>query len=162
MIPEVEVDLQVAIAEKNGLYLPNNQELAEWAAITLAKVNYEEPTVSVSIRVVSEDEITELNKNYRNIDKPTNVLSFPYEALPDVEIDLLGDIVVCAAVMQIEAQQQSKNIEQHWAHIIIHGVLHLLGFDHAEDTTAEEMESLEVSILSSLGIPNPYGEVNTP
>ena len=75
---------------------------------------------------------------------------------------LLGDVVICAKVVESEAKHQSKTCEQHWAHMIVHGTLHLLGYDHINDSEAEQMEQLEITILSGLGIPNPYGELNTP
>ena len=162
MIPAIELDLQIALNENTGLYLPAEKDLVEWISATLVKADYKNPAASVSVRVVDEKEIAELNKKYRQIDKSTNVLSFPYEALPGVEIDLLGDVVICAAVVQEEALAQSKAVEQHWAHIVIHGVLHLLGYDHVDEKQAEQMESLEIDILSKLGIPNPYGELNIP
>ena len=162
MIPDVELDLQNALQKQTDLYVPEDNLLIEWIRAALVKADYKKPEAVISIRVVDTDEITELNKKYRQIDKSTNVLSFPYEALPDVEVDLLGDVVVCAAVVEAEALEQSKTVEQHWAHIVIHGVLHLLGYDHVEEQQAEKMESLEIDILSNLGIPNPYGELNIP
>lgn len=161
MIPELELDLQVALNPGADNYIPEAEELSHWITQALLKVGYDKLNASISLRVVEEKEITSLNKTYRNIDKPTNVLSFPYDALPDVDINFLGDIVVCASVLQNEASEQSKSVEQHWAHIIIHGVLHLLGYDHIEDEQAEKMESMEIEILSTLGIPNPYGELET-
>lgn len=162
MIPEVELDLQVAVENEPGLNIPSEKILADWIKVALARSDYNKPAVTVSIRIVDKDEITQLNKKYRNIDKATNVLSFPYEALPDVDLNFLGDVVVCAAVVEAEALEQSKTSEQHWAHMVIHGVLHLIGYDHVEEKQAEEMEALEIDILSNLGIPDPYGELNTP
>ena len=158
MTPKVELELQVAIKNKPELYIPGEKLLIDWITMALLKANYKKPAAIISLRIVDEDEITELNKNYRQIDKPTNVLSFPYDALPGVDINLLGDVAVCASVVKSEATQQSKTLEQHWAHIIIHGVLHLLGYDHIEDKQAEEMEALEISILKGMGFANPYEE----
>lgn len=162
MIPEVELDLQVVIDDKSGVFIPDRKLLLDWITKALEQSGYNKSDAIVSLRIVDKKEITELNKNYRNIEKATNVLSFPYEALPEVELNLLGDIVVCATVVNAEASQQEKPVEQHWAHIIVHGVLHLLGYDHVEDKQAEQMEALEIDILSNLGIPDPYGELNTP
>jgi probable rRNA maturation factor len=162
LIPVIELDLQLALNDKNGLFVPGENMINTWLTEALTKSGYDKENATVSVRIVSEEEITELNNKYRHINKTTNVLSFPYESLPGVEINLLGDIVACASVIQAEALQQSKLVEQHWAHIIIHGLLHLLGYDHIEKQQAEQMESLEVDILSNLGIPNPYGELNTP
>ena len=162
MIPEVELDIQVAINDKPARYVPTETLLIDWITLALGKAGYKKQNAIVSLRIVDEEEIKDLNKKYRNIDKSTNVLSFPYEALPEVDINLLGDIIICAAVVESEALEQSKTVEQHWAHMIIHGVLHLLGYDHIEDQQAVEMETLEIDILSNLGIPDPYGELNTP
>ncbi|MBT8125104.1 MAG: rRNA maturation RNase YbeY, partial [Gammaproteobacteria bacterium] len=97
-----------------------------------------------------------LNKQYRHIDKATNVLSFPAEIPSEVGINFLGDIVICAPVVDHEVQQQNKASNAHWAHLLIHGILHLQGCDHENDQTADEMESLEIEILQKLNIPNPY------
>jgi probable rRNA maturation factor len=90
------------------------------------------------------------------MDKPTNVLSFPFESPPEVKLDLLGDLVICAEVVEQEAQQQNKNLMHHWAHMIVHGTLHLLGYDHVEDSDAQQMEALEITILAKLAIDDPY------
>ncbi len=115
----------------------------------------------VSVRVVSKDEIRQLNRDYRDKDKPTNVLSFPagpIEGLPDDEPVPLGDIVVCAAVVAEEAESQGKRPQDHWAHMLVHGTLHLMGFDHQEDSEAAEMEGKETEVLTGHGLPDPYGE----
>lgn len=114
----------------------------------------------LSLRIVDQPEMQALNKRYRSKDKPTNVLSFPAElppGLPDeIALPLLGDVVICAPVVMCEAQMQNKPLAAHWDHMLIHGVLHLLGFDHETDNEAEEMESLETRLLKELGWPCPY------
>ena len=110
----------------------------------------------LSIRIVDEAESAELNQTYRHKSGPTNVLSFPCEVPAGVPNDLLGDLVICAPVVEREALEQCKNSEAHWAHMVIHGVLHLRGYDHLQEDEAEHMEALEVEILDGLGYPNPY------
>ena len=100
-----------------------------------------------------------LNRDYRDKDKPTNVLSFPggnVAGLPDDEPSTLGDIVICPAVLAAEAAEQGKPLEHHWAHLCIHGALHLAGYDHVEESDAKSMESLETELLAKLGVPDPY------
>ena len=113
----------------------------------------------VSVRIVDAEEIQALNRDYRGKDRPTNVLSFPagdIAGLPDDEPAPLGDIVVCASVVQEEASTQGKTLGDHWAHMLIHGALHLLGYDHQSDEEAEAMEALERTILGAHGIADPY------
>ncbi len=110
----------------------------------------------LTLRVVDKDEIQTLNKTYRHIDKPTNVLSFPFEAPAQVQLPLLGDVVICHDVVLEEAHQQQKTIAHHWAHMVIHGVLHLIGYDHMNDSEAQRMENLEIQILNKLSIADPY------
>ena len=110
-----------------------------------------------TIRVVGHDEGRELNRQYRDKDKPTNVLSFSYEDDdPDAELEYIGDIVLCYPVVESESLEQGKSIEQHLFHLIVHGTLHLCGYDHEESEEAEQMEQLEIQILDKLGIQNPY------
>jgi len=110
----------------------------------------------VTLRIVDEPEGHELNHQYRGKDYPTNVLSFPFEAPPGVELGLLGDLVICAGVVEREAREQGKTPEAHWAHLLIHGMLHLQGYDHQDPDEAETMENLEVHLLAELGFPDPY------
>jgi len=158
---ELEVDIEVALQHDLAIYIPTDTMIKSWIAATLKKISHTAP-VQLSIRIVDEQEISGLNKKYRNKNQATNVLSFPYQAFPGVDVSLLGDVVVCAKVVEQEAQQQYKSVEQHWAHMIVHGTLHLLGFDHIDEADAEQMENLEIDILADLGIPNPYGEIKTP
>jgi probable rRNA maturation factor len=109
-----------------------------------------------TIRVVDEPESQLLNKTWRGKDKPTNVLSFPAEDSEYLDYDHLGDLVICAAVVKAEALQQNKKPVSHWAHMVIHGMLHLQGFDHVTDSEAEQMEAKEIEILTTLGHTNPY------
>ncbi len=119
---------------------------------------------NLTICIVDSQAMQAMNLLYRQKDYPTNVLSFPNQLDPDLPIQLLeeidqnhlGDIAICADVVEEEAAKQSKELFDHWAHIVIHGVLHLQGYDHEEDAEAEEMESLERKILSSIGIDDPY------
>jgi len=139
--------------------LPSDAQLQQW--IEAALCDYTQ-NAEVLIRIVDTEEITELNQQYRHKSGATNILSFPLDMPEGVEgIDLLGDLVVCAAVLEREALEQGKRLHDHWAHIIIHGVLHLLGYDHIEELEANEMEAKEIEILAQLHINNPYQEQET-
>ncbi|MDW6016408.1 rRNA maturation RNase YbeY [Vibrio plantisponsor] len=147
----IELDLQLAVEDENGL--PSEANFATWleAAITPFQEQAE-----VTIRIVDSEESHQLNMDYRGKDKPTNVLSFPFEAPPGMELDLLGDLVICRQVVEQEASEQNKPLLAHWAHMVVHGSLHLLGYDHIEDNEAEEMESLETELMQKLGFEDPY------
>lgn len=150
------LDMQVA-DELEGWshFLPNEQQLTLWASTALAqRCSFTEP--ELTIRLVEVEESHELNFEYRGKDKPTNVLSFPFEVPEHVPLELLGDLIICAPVVQQESEQQNKTAEQHWAHMVVHGCLHLLGFDHIKDEEAEIMENLERQIMAELGYPDPY------
>ncbi|MEY0233934.1 rRNA maturation RNase YbeY [Providencia manganoxydans] len=148
---EVILDLQIASEETVGL--PSEALFQRWLEAVLSKF---QPQSEVTIRVVDEAESHHLNLIYRGKDKPTNVLSFPFEAPPEVELPLLGDLIICRQVVEQEALEQQKTAEEHWAHMVVHGCLHLLGYDHIEDDEAEEMEGLETEILAELGYADPY------
>jgi probable rRNA maturation factor len=136
-------------------FLPSEEQLTLWASTALqGRTEFDEP--ELTIRLVAEEESQELNHEYRGKDKPTNVLSFPFEAPPEVPIELLGDLIICAQVVQDESIEQGKTAEAHWAHMVVHGCLHLLGYDHIKDDEAEIMEDLERQILAALGYPDPY------
>ena len=145
------LDLQLACANPEGL--PTEAQLQGWLEGTILGFQEE---AEVTVRLVDEAESRELNHTYRGKDKPTNVLSFPFEAPPGMELPLLGDLVICRQVVEAEAIEQNKPLMAHWAHMVVHGSLHLLGYDHIEDEEAEEMEQLERDILQEMGIPDPY------
>ncbi|AMG31255.1 rRNA maturation RNase YbeY [Grimontia hollisae] len=145
------VDLQ--IATQNTDNLPTDTQFQQW--FEQAVQSFREQA-EVTIRLVDEEESQSLNRDYRGKDKPTNVLSFPFDAPPGIELDLLGDLVICRQVVEKEAEEQNKDLFAHWAHMVVHGSLHLLGYDHINDEEAEEMESLEISIMNALGFDNPY------
>ena len=156
----IELDLQNALIQQPP-GLPAEVEFQRWVEAALNESGTERGETQLTIRLVDEAEITELNATYRNKDKPTNVLSFPFEAPPGVDIPLLGDIIICAAVVVREADEQGKPLQAHWAHMVIHGTLHLLGYDHIDDDEAEQMEGLEIALLGGLGYANPYIENQT-
>ncbi|OJF67703.1 rRNA maturation RNase YbeY [Alteromonas sp. V450] len=134
--------------------IPTSSELERWANVVLAYEGVSEQEITV--RFTDEVESQALNFEYRGKEKPTNVLSFPFEAPPGIEMNLLGDLVICAPVISREAKEQQKAVVDHYAHMTVHGLLHLMGYDHIEDADAEEMESKEIEILAQLGIDDPY------
>ena len=146
----LEVDVQVACDEDD---LPGRADLCAWARAAVGTLRED---AELTIRIVDEAESTRLNSRYRNKDGATNVLSFPFDAPEGVDVPLLGDIVVCAPVVRREANEQSKSVSSHWAHMVVHGALHLLGFDHEQARAADEMEAMEKRILADLGFDNPY------
>lgn len=145
------IDLQIACEQETGL--PTAEQIEQWAT---AAVQPKSDEVEMTVRIVDEAESHALNLNYRGKDRPTNVLSFPFECPDEVELPLLGDLVICRQVVEREAQEQDKPLMAHWAHMVVHGSLHLLGYDHIEDDEAEEMESLETQIMTGLGFADPY------
>lgn len=148
---EVILDLQQACESDIGL--PPESDFQRWLEAVLPQFQEES---EVTVRLVDEAESQQLNHTYRGKEKPTNVLSFPFEAPPGIELPLLGDLIICRQVVEREAVEQEKSLEAHWAHMVIHGSLHLLGYDHIEDDEAEEMEGIETEIMLALGYPDPY------
>jgi probable rRNA maturation factor len=144
------LDLQIASKVEA---LPSEPEFLTWLSATIDRAA---PTAEITVRIVDEAESQQLNHDYRDKDRPTNVLSFPFQAPPGVEMPILGDLVICAPVVQREAAEQQKSCQAHWAHLVIHGTLHLLGYDHIEEGEALIMESREKEILATLGLPDPY------
>ena len=147
----IYLDLQIATENTEGMPTEADFQQCLEAAILLFQ-----PNAEVTIRLVDEAESHTLNHTYRGKDKPTNVLSFPFESPPGVELDLLGDMIICRQVVEKEAIEQDKPLLAHWAHMVVHGSLHLLGYDHIEDDEAEEMESLETEIMQKMGFADPY------
>ena len=152
---ELELDLQNAIsaADSQRLGVPTDARFEQWVA---AALDGRLDEAQLTIRITDEAEIRELNATYRGKDKPTNVLSFPFEAPAGITVPLVGDLVICAPVVEREAREQGKDPEAHWAHMVIHGMLHLQGYDHIHDDDAEVMEGLEIRLMRQLGYNNPY------
>jgi probable rRNA maturation factor len=147
----LEVDLQVAVEAAD---LPTEEDFVRWA--NAAWQGDEDAASGVVVRLVDVAESRRLNAEYRHKDHPTNVLSFPYEPMPGMAFHHIGDLVICAPVVAEEAAQQGKPATAHWAHMVVHGMLHLQGFDHVDNTEAERMEALETGILDELGFAAPY------
>lgn len=150
---KTDVELQVAVVNQEGI--PDEETLAKWAQKAL-EIGGRTTDAELTVRVVEPDEIQHLNGIYRHMDKPTNILSFPFECPEEIELPLIGDLIVCLKVLQKEALEQHKSIEEHFAHLIVHGCLHLIGYDHIKDEDAAVMEPLEIKAVEALGFDNPY------
>lgn len=153
--------IEIDINNPNTLYHPAEDKLKVWAEHTLSVLKKDHAIVSIEI--VSSKEMQHYNNSYRAKNKPTNILSFPFEAPPGLPKDnetehFLGDLIICPEVLQKEAKEQHKLLDAHWCHILIHGILHLVGYDHIDEEAALEMESIEIALLAKLGIDNPYVE----
>ncbi|MCX2768822.1 rRNA maturation RNase YbeY [Pseudoalteromonas sp. B530] len=144
------LDLQLVCEFEN---LPSEAQFQLWAEHALTQFREE---AELTIRIADEHESQELNSQYRGKDKPTNVLSFPFDAPPGIELPLIGDLIICPQVVYQESIEQEKTFHDHFAHMVIHGCLHLLGFDHINEQDAVEMETIEKQILASLNIADPY------
>lgn len=152
-VPAATIDWQIAVA--NSADLPDPAHVTTWVESALQG----HVPAELTIRIVEATESAALNERYRGKTGPTNVLSFPFSAPPGLPADVvlpLGDLVICAEVVAREAREQGKPLMHHWAHIVVHGVLHLLGYDHVIESQAHEMEALEIAILQQLDIANPY------
>lgn len=149
----IRVSIQNAAQAAAGI--PSPALLRRWAKLAAGTRRRD---AELTIRIVNSEEIQFLNQQYRHKNKSTNVLSFPFEAPPGIKLPLLGDVIICASVVAEEADTQHKPLHAHFAHMVIHGVLHLLGYDHMTDSEAALMEALEIKLLADLGYPNPYGE----
>lgn len=171
MSQQIEINL---INELEGVTLPNEAKIQSWAQAAFNAAGFSQDC-SFSLTFTDDVHVQEFNRTYRHIDKPTNILSFPFAEgegdLDDLMDDLpeecraqleqelggeIGDLIVSFETMEREAHEQHKSLEEHLAHLIIHGCLHLIGYDHIEDDEAEEMEGLEIKALASLGFRNPY------
>ena len=157
----VEVSVQRALTGHKNLSMPDDNQIEHWAeqAVLMSRHRHNEKLL-MSVRIVEESEITDLNRTYRGKNKATNVLSFPFDIPPGLPAEEsegeLGDVIVCASVVEQEAREQHKTSEAHWAHMIIHGTLHLLGYDHETEAEAQQMESLEKAVMHELGYTDPY------
>ncbi|MGN1394326.1 MAG: rRNA maturation RNase YbeY [Succinivibrionaceae bacterium] len=159
----INIDLQIAIEESNEKQIPTLEDFQKFAE---AAILPHRENANLTIRIVDENESHELDLKYRQKDRPTNVLSFPYdypEGLPEeayeemgIDTNYIGDLVICKSIVEKEALEQNKPLIAHWAHMIVHGSLHLLGYDHITDEEANVMESLETNIMTSLGFTDPY------
>lgn len=156
----VTIELMNASSDSGLPALEDFQHWTEAAMIALQQFDdlFVPDSPELSIRVIDEDESADLNIHYRQKSGPTNILSFPFSTIQGTDISLLGDIAICAPLVRKEAVEQDKTLEAHWAHLTIHGVLHLNGFDHEEAQAAKEMETLETDILKTLGYADPYQE----
>ena len=144
------IDIQLAAQASN---LPSEEQLRAWCSSALQAGNEE---AELTLRIVGKQEIQSLNAQFRQKDAPTNVLSFPSNLPAELHLSLLGDVIICAEVVEQEAKDQGKTSESHWAHMVIHGTLHLQGYDHIDNNDAEKMEALETKLITTLGFPAPY------
>ena len=160
---ERDGNLQVDMQRRVSAWTPGTRDIARWAETAIGR---QAAGGELGVRVVGSAESRRLNARYRGRDKPTNVLSFPPAPLPrrapaargarSGGSRLLGDLVICAPVVRSEAREQRKSLEEHWAHLVVHGSLHLIGYDHQREAEAKRMERREVAVLRRLGFSNPY------
>jgi probable rRNA maturation factor len=144
------LDLQLACEDTN---IPSLHDFKSWLMLSIPS---EQHSWDITVRLVNEVESQALNMDYRGKDYPTNVLSFPADVPAELNIPLLGDLVICSAVVAREAQEQGKALQAHWAHLCIHGALHLIGYDHESEAEALVMEALETKLVMGLGFADPY------
>jgi probable rRNA maturation factor len=152
----LSIDIQMACPSEEA---PDEDSIKRWVS---AAIRDERDNSELNLRIVDEQESADFNQQYRGKTGATNVLSFPFDAVTPEPLPILGDLVVCAPVVNREANEQQKTTEAHWAHIIVHGVLHLLGYDHIDDKDAEQMEGLETAIMLELNFPAPYESTDRP
>ncbi|MGB0449502.1 MAG: rRNA maturation RNase YbeY [Porticoccaceae bacterium] len=152
----LSIDIQMACPSEES---PDEDSIKRWAS---AAIRDERDNPELNLRIVDERESADFNQQYRGKPGATNVLSFPFDAVTPEPLPILGDLVICAPVVNREADEQQKTPEAHWAHIIVHGVLHLLGYDHIDERDAEQMEGLETAIMLSLNFPAPYESTDRP
>ena len=149
----MKAPLRVDVGRRTQARAPSAKAIASWAAAALGARS---AGTEIAVQIVTPAAIRRLNRDYRGKDAPTNVLSFPSTAPAGVVPRPLGDIVICPAVLAREAREQGKPARAHWAHLVIHGTLHLVGYDHEVESDAVRMERKEIAVLRRLGIPNPY------
>ena len=168
MVEDVTVEVQLALDDEFSAYIPGSEKIKQWASVAVDvafdfRKQEETKQAQITVRIVEESEICQLNESFRHKVGATNVLSFPFVSppgIPEDEVpDSLGDLVVCALVVNREASNQQKENIAHWAHMIVHGTLHLLGYDHQNNEEASEMESLEKRVMQELGFLDPYAEI---
>lgn len=147
----IHIDIDFATQCDN---CPSDKEIKDWATAVLKN---RLSSYLLTIKIVDEEEMILLNRTYRNKEKSTNVLSFACQLPEHLRGNILGDIAICAPVVQREAKDANKSLISHWAHLVVHGILHLLGYDHENDDDATIMENLESNLLKELGFPDPYG-----
>lgn len=159
----MDIQLNIQLATECE-HFPDEKQVKKWIISALEHVELSLTSPSLTVRVVSMEESEQLNSDFRGKNQPTNVLSFPFEPPEGIDFsqtdqfldEYLGDLAICAKLVEKEANNQLKLVESHWAHLIIHGTLHLLGFDHIDEDQANKMEALEIAILASCGFSNPY------
>ena len=142
------VDLQIAVSESElpGWFTDLEGKVGSWVATSFSFADHN--PMDITIRIVDVAEMTQLNRDFRGKDKPTNVLSFPFESVEEVDYAYLGDIIICLSVVKDESNQQFKSFQKHFALMVVHGTLHLCGFDHQNDKEANEMEFIERNVLA--------------
>ena len=154
----IDVDIQWAEDLPRDAAVDDAELIEPLIAATLEYLRYP-GDAEISVRLVNETEMADLNRRFRAKEGSTNVLAFPFESAPELNLPFLGDVVVCVPVLQREAAQQHKGLTQHFAHLLLHGTLHLMGFDHQTEEQALQMETTERDILKQFGIPDPYGDI---